>query len=416
MKSVSCIAPLVCSLVCIGSIGACSETTESSVPEVEDITASFEDTTSAESDSAPSPDSASPMPEEVVDLTISLAPPTSGYQITTGPYVVPPGTEVDLCTVIRMEPRDGERFSWVNRMESLVSQGTHHMNIFIGQFSVLDGYLGDGAAEAALGLPAGQYPCDELSVMESAFPVFPSQRQNQQIVMPDGVAIPMPVPLVLIASHHYINATQEPVRINAVLNMESVPGTEVKDVAGLVFDTAPTEIPVGTRKVEKATCIFDRDVEMVLVSTHNHEWTECATLNHYDGKAQSISPAPFYVNKNWDQPPILNVDVGEYTMSAGSGVHFACHYNNYTDRLLVNDGTASGEMCVFAAVTYPMTVTVPEVESVLMNGELSELLDFMNQALGPCDQLVLDHSSPWPTGSFTDTESTCKGLIQTESN
>jgi hypothetical protein len=366
----------------------------------------------------PSDDIGSTMqePAELKDLTVALPLPETGYQITTEPYVVPPGTEVDLCTVIRMEPNGDERFSWIKRMESLVSQGTHHMNIFIGQFSFLDGYLGEGSAEAALGVPLGQYPCDELSVMESAFPVFPSQRQNQQILMPPGVAIPMPVPLVLIASHHYINATQEPVKINAALNMEAVSGDTVDNVAGLVFDTAPTNIPAGLRKVEKATCIFERDVEMVLVSTHNHQWTECATLNHYDGQSQSIATEPFYVNKNWDQPPILNFEVGEYSMRAGDGVHFACHYNNYTDRLLVNDGTASGEMCVFAAVTYPIEATVSEVETVLNTGELSELIEFMDSALGPCDQIVLEHSSPWPDSAHAEAKSTCSSLTQTESN
>ena len=102
------------------------------------------------------------------DLTVSLPAPAGGYHIQTAPYVVPPATEVDICTVIRVEPKDGERFTWTNRLESLVSEGTHHMNIFIGQFSFLDGYLGDGASETALGKPLGQYPCSEIDVMESA--------------------------------------------------------------------------------------------------------------------------------------------------------------------------------------------------------------------------------------------------------
>ncbi|MEC8023172.1 MAG: hypothetical protein VX223_04515 [Myxococcota bacterium] len=370
----------------------------------------------AESDAR---DASTRAPDEptVRDLTVSLEPPGNGYQIITPPYVVPPGTEVDICTVVRVDPKAGERFTWAHRLESLVSEGTHHMNVFIGQFSFLDGYLGDGASEGALDKSLGQYPCDEIDVMESAFPVFPSQQQNQHIVMPEGVAIPMPLPLVLIAGHHYINPTTEPVRINAALNMENIASSEVKEVAGLVFDVAPTNIPSGTRKVEQATCIFEQDTEMVLVSTHNHAWTECATLNHFDGETQTVAVDPFYVNRNWDQPPILNFDVGEFTMKAGDGVHFACHYNNYTDRTLINDGTADGEMCVFAAVSYPLPFTVSEVESVLSGDELAELLNFMDVALGPCDRLELDTPSPWPTGTrATSDSSTCIGLSQTVGN
>ena len=385
---------------------ACADANEASVVGVEQDV--VDDTFSAP------PQDVTPNTKEAVDRTVTLAPPANGIQLVTPPYTVPPATEVDICTVVRIEAKNGERFIWADRLESLVSQGTHHMNIFIGQFSFLDGYLGAGASEAALGKPAGQYPCADLDVMETAFPIFPSQRENQHIAMPEGVAIPMPLPLVLIASHHYINPTPNPVTINAALNMESVDASAVQHVAGLVFDTADTDIPPGTRKVEQATCIFERDAEVVLVSTHNHEWTECATLSRYDGQSGAIEPTPFYVNRNWDQPPILNFGVGEYSLSAGDGVHFACHHHNYTANTLQNDGTAEGEMCVFAAVTYPLPFTVSEIETLLSGTDLSPLLDFMGLALGPCDRLEKSTSSPWPYGPRTEGKSTCDGLIQTQ--
>ena len=394
--------------LCLAPLLACSHSTDSDEGLGSDTSFTGSDATDE--------DGAQNGSDGTKDLTVTLPTPVGGYQIRTEPYVVPPATEVDICTVIRVEPKAGERFTWANRLESLVSEGTHHMNIFIGQFSFLDGYLGDGASENALGKPLGQYPCDELDVMESAFPIFPSQRQNQAITMPQGVAIPMPLPLVLIASHHYINPTPQPVRINAILNMETVAASEVSDIAGLVFDVAPTDIPAGSRKVEQATCIFERDVEMVVMSTHNHEWTECATLNRYDGQSGTINAEPFYVNRSWDQPPLLNFGAGEYPMKTGDGIHFACHHYNGTDRTLVNDGTADGEMCVFAAVSYPLPFSVSEVETVLSGTDLSALLGFMDSALGPCDRLEFTQPSPWPTGPRIDAQSTCAGLEQTPSN
>ena len=356
-----------------------------------------------------------PASEQESDRTVTLAPPAQGYQVVTDPYVVPANTEVEICTVVRVDPKDGEKFAWIHRMESLVSRETHHMNVFMGQFSFLDGYLGEGAAETALGVTEGTYDCADLSVMESAFPVFPSQLQNQHIVFPEGVAVPMPTPMLLIFSHHFVNYHDYDITINAALNVEQVDAASVEQVAGIVFDGAHIEIPADSRTTEQRTCVFERDVSVALVSTHTHEWADCATLHHYDGETESITPEPYYTNHYWDTPPILHFEPGTYDIRAGDGVHFACHYDNDTARTLVNDGTAQGEMCVFAAVTWPLPQTVETVTDVLEGGSFDALLELLGQAMGPCDGVRDDVPGPWSDapGARVD-DSVCDGLPQTQ--
>ena len=111
---------------------------------------------------------------------ISLPLPERGYQLTTPTYTVPAFTEQEICSVIRLEPKADEQMYWVNSLESLVTEGTHHMNVMMGEFSFLDAFAGEGASEAALGAGLGQYPCDDLEIMERAYNVFPSQRQNHE--------------------------------------------------------------------------------------------------------------------------------------------------------------------------------------------------------------------------------------------
>jgi hypothetical protein len=354
----------------------------------------------------------------VIDRTISLAPPKDGYQLVTTPFVVPPTSEVEICSVVKIEPKAGEKFAWVGRFESLVSSGTHHMNVFMGNYSFLDGYLGDGAAENALGAKVGQYPCATLKTMESSFPVFPSQRENQQIVMPKGVGIPMPMPLLLVVSHHYLNTGERPIRINAMVNINTIPSEDVEHIAGLVFDSGEVDVPALSRKVSQRTCVFDRDVKVALVSTHNHQRTECATLNHFKPKAGGIAKKPFYVNLNWDQPPILHFKPGTFELKAGQGVHYACHYGNVTPKKLINDGTAVGEMCVFAAVVYPLKSSVAEVTEALGGTDIGKLLGFMGEAMGGCDSKVAAAWQPWPSAAspMDSSETTCKGLKQTTTN
>ncbi len=344
---------------------------------------------------------------------ITLPIPENGYQLTTPSYDVPPYSEVEICTVMRLEPKESETLFWANKLESLVTQNTHHMNVLIGEFSFLDVFAEDGASEAALGVPIGQYPCSELNTMERAYTIFPSQRENQKITLPEGVAAPLTAPLLLVFSHHYINTTDTSIPIQATLNLETITSEEVRDVAGLIFNDIPEiEIPPNSDQVVERTCVVERDVEVALVSSHNHKWGRCATMNHYDGVAESISDDTFFVNKLWDQPPILHFEPGQFSLTAGDGIHWACHYQNNTDQTLINDGSADGEMCVFAAVTYPSTWSVSQVEETVSNGDLTSLFTLMADVMGPCDSVLNTTESPW----LNEDSKSCMELQQTESN
>jgi len=359
-----------------------------------------------------------PVDTGVIDLTVQMDAPTQGHQLVTPTYEVAPNSEVDVCSIVKLEGT-GETLQWVSRMESLVSQDTHHMNVLIGQFSFLDAFLEEGAAEAALGADIGQMLCSELPIMEQAFPIFPSQRQNQEITLPDGVAAPLTAPLLLVFSHHYVNTQDRAVAINAVLNVETVEAEEVSQVAGLIFDDiGDLEVESGTRKVLKRTCVVERDVSLALVSTHTHNWTECATLNLYDGASETVESDPFFMNKRWDQPPILHFEPGSMELAAGDGVHWACHTTNPTDLPLTNDGTADGEMCVFAAVSYPSSWSVDDVEQTVANGDVAGLASLMTEVMGPCDTTLEDVEGPWPTDAedLASATDTCGAWDQTESN
>jgi hypothetical protein len=354
--------------------------------------------------------------DDVVDLTVSLAPPASGYQVVTEPFEVAPYEEIEMCTVIRAEPHGDERLGWFNRVEMSSSEGSHHMNVLVGALSFLDVFSGDGAAEAAMGVPQGMYPCADLNYMETLFPAFPSQRSQQEITFPDGVAAPLLVPALLVFSHHYVNASDETKRINTAINFHTIPAEEVVEVAGLIFDAVPDiEIPPQSEVVVNRTCVMDREVDFALVSSHNHEKTECASLNHYDDGL--IDDTPFFVNRLWETPPLLHFYPGEFTVSPGQGVHYACHYRNETDETIIDDGTAAGEMCVFAGVIYPANLTVPEVTEIVEYGDIMGLTELMNVAMGSCDSYT-EAGSPWVTEvrPLDDAPDGCEAYAQTVSN
>ena len=305
-------------------------------------------------------------------------------------------------------------------MESRSSENSHHMNVFLGRFSSLDAFLEDGTFENQLGVGLGTYDCDELgNLMESAFPIFPSQRTSQRITMPEGVGVPLVAPLVLVVQHHYLNLRDEPALINAALNIERVEPSTVRDVGSLVFDDIPElSVPAGSQKVETRTCVMNRDVEFALVSTHNHARGDCATMNRYSAASESVDSDPFFVNKWWETPPILHFERESFPVAAGDGVHWACHFRDQQGEDVVNDGTAEGEMCVFAAVAYPAIRSVDEITEILASSDLFAIYDLVDEMLSDCDEHpVVD--SPWPMtedAHFGDWVDTCSDWDQTESN
>lgn len=361
-----------------------------------------------------------PAEPELLDLTVELAPPQWGYQIATEPVRVEPYSEALICSVVRVEPQADELLVWVDEMESLSSDNSHHMNVFLGQFSFLDAFLEDGAFEAQLGVGLGTYDCAELgSLMEAAFPIFPSQRSSQRITMPEGVGVPLIAPLVLVMQQHYLNLQERPVLINAALNIERVDPSAVQDVGSLVFDDiADIDVPAGGQKIETRTCTINRDVELALVSTHNHGRGDCATLNRYSAVSGAVEPDPFFVNKSWETPPILHFERDTFSLAAGDGVHWACHFSDRDGLDIVNDGTAAGEMCVFAAVAYPAIHTVEEIEAILDSGDLLAIYALVDEVLSDCDEHP-EVESPWPMTedvNFGDWVDSCSDWEQTESN
>lgn len=337
------------------------------------------------------------------DLTVTLAEPEFGYQFRSEPHMVPAGEEVYTCDVVRIEPHDDEDLVWLGAFESKTSLHTHHMNVNVGLFSVWDYIFGEGASTEMLEHDLGQYDCGELGDLmeeQGAQTIYPSQRAHQKGEFPRGVGLPAVVPLVLVMEHHYINTTGEDVLVDAAVNFHRVPADEVEHVlTGFAGGIGGIDLPPESAKIEAATCELTRPIELLAISSHSHERGECFTMNFYDGEQGEIEPEPFFVNKDWESPPIMFMEQQEWTdfepvrLEAGDGIHWACHYVNPEDRAVTNGAGADDEMCIFVGVGYPSALTVGDVERAAADplGAGEELAE---KATIPC-RAVTDATSPW---------------------
>ncbi|RMF17174.1 MAG: hypothetical protein D6761_04795 [Candidatus Dadabacteria bacterium] len=339
------------------------------------------------------------VPPGAEDLRVSLPKPEFGYQITSAPHVVPAGSETTVCDIVRFEPQGDEKLVWIGGFESRTSDWTHHMNVHVGVFSVLDAYFGTDVGARYLGHPLGQTDCAALGdIMEQgAYPVYPSQITHQVARLPHGIAVPAVAPLTLIMEHHYINTGDKDVLVNAAVNFYRVPQTEVEHVlTGFYGIGDPIEIPGQSARIESWTCAVERDIEMVAISSHSHARGACFTMNKYDRATSEVSETPFFVNPDWDAPPILFYEPGDWTLRAGDGVHWACHYRNREDRTVTDGPSADDEMCIFVGVGYPSELTVGDIVELAEDPFNSRIPveELIDRAIVGCEPVTA--SSPWP--------------------
>ena len=331
-----------------------------------------------------------------VDYTVSLDIPENGYQLSSEPYIVGPGEERYTCDVVRIDPHDGEQYAWINALESRSSQSSHHMNVNLGMFSVGDIVSGEGGAEFLLRKPPGQYDCAELGDLMSGQglqTLYPSQRTEQGGDLPAGVALPLPLPLVVIMEHHYINPTDRPVKVNAVLNLTAIEEDKVEHVvtgfaAGIRGGDRRIEIPPNSRKIEAKTCVVDRPINVFAISSHSHQAAGCFSMNLYS-EDEGIAAEPFFINKDWESPPIVFFEQEDWTnfetlpMQAGDGIHWACHYYNEGDTAIESGARATDEMCIFVAMGYPSKNSVADIKAAFEDPTVESLMNTLMETV-PC--------------------------------
>ena len=360
-----------------------------------------------------SPKVASDVPPGVIDLRVKLPVPEFGYQITSAGRIVKAGSEALICDVVRFEPQDGEKLFWMNKAESRTSDYSHHMNVHAGFFSVMDAFLSTGSGERYLGKPVGTYDCAELGDLmqeQNAFPVYPSQLTYQSVAFPPGIAIPGIAPLVMVMEHHYINTTDDDVFVNAVVNFHRMPEEDVEHIlTGFAGVHDKIELPPNSGKIEAWTCAVERDINMVAISSHAHERSDCFTLNEYHAETSSIVADPFYANRDWHAPPIMKFEPGEWTLRAGDGIHWGCHYNNREDRLVTDGPGADDEMCIFVGVGYPNRMTVADIKAMITDPASVDTETLIGDAMVACTPVTAP--SPYPhVGEILEKVDTCQTL------
>lgn len=265
--------------------------------------------------------------------------PADGFQMGID-TTAEAGQEVWKCVVADLPTDD---LAAVNRVEAIQSPGVHHMDVMA--LGLLD-----------LPIEPGIYDCDDLysqhaAMMEEGIFLFATQNQSEELQLPEGTVALIPAGLRVMVEIHYVNPTPRAADVWSRVNAYTIPLEDMKkQIWGSAVRTVEIEVPAKTeRHYEWVRCEMNRDVEVIILSSHTHQLAEYVDVFLWDGENRGEL---VYENDDWHAPMLKQFET-PINVPAGSGFEFRCHYRNSGDTVVRWGFGADDEMCQIGLVHTP---------------------------------------------------------------
>jgi hypothetical protein len=285
-----------------------------------------------------------PLPEGgvVVDMQpgvpVELLPGTS--QIDFPEQIIPAASEIQTCMF--MEPLKETTF--FKALRAFQGRYGHHLILFKTSAPEEPGTVRD---------------CTEAGEMKFITPVLSSVNFGLE-KFPEGMALEVEAGAQLVVQQHYVNTSEEPIRVRDSIHVETVRGDSVQELAGfygiseLLFQLEPTSEDTTLR----FECTIPADLNLLMVGPHMHEW---GTQFYADvGAAENptrVIDIPEWEAEYRDDPPVAEFSrENPLAVSQGDVIRTTCVWQNTTDHVI----GFPEEMCATYGYFFPATPEMKE--------------------------------------------------------
>lgn len=270
-----------------------------------------------------------------------LAPPRQGFQVRSVGSEIQPGEDVEYCEIVQL-PGDSSQIYYVNRFESVMTLGSHHLIVS----AIVPGSPTDEQTQ-----PGDRTECLGAGIFgEDTTPVTGQQLPRHDEIFPAGVGRIYRGGQKLIFDYHYFNATEDPLAARAAVNFHTTDEASIEHVA-IDFSRffLGINVPDGESRSYDVSCQMNRDVMVSKLTRHTHQWGGDFPVYYNDGeKAELVYTSPNYEDPDfvYDEPVLVR---------AGEGFDFTCNYFNDSGQTLVFGPNATNEMCILFGTIYSPT-------------------------------------------------------------
>jgi len=271
-------------------------------------------------------------------------PDTTGetFTVTLGPINVPAGGENTQCVEKKVGNLDKK---WIGKLHTKLAGVSHHLIVY------------RIAATAERTEPFDCTPFLETLDPTKGTPLMVSQIKEEHLDLPFGVAFGLEPEQMVRLEMHFVNPTEVAADVSAEVVFEVLPDAQFRHEAGFLFIGNPDiDIPAGAQ-MTLGPSWFPlpeelADVKIFGMTGHTHQWGLDVRVEHLAYEGAEAAPVYVFDEWDWEEPPMARFQPAP-EVPAGSGLRFACAYDNQSNARVGFGENAEDEMCFFWAYYYP---------------------------------------------------------------
>jgi hypothetical protein len=150
---------------------------------------------------------------------------------------------------------------------------------------------------------------------------------------------------------HYLNASPDPIEVEARINLYTIPAEEVEVEASMLFHYNPfIRVPANGASSARMRCTVGQDISVVRLQSHMHRRGVGFQAFLTDGAGEPLQE--IYATTQWEQVPARNYDP-PLQVKAGQAIDSRCDYMNPEGRDVAQGLTTQDEMCVLLGPYFP---------------------------------------------------------------
>ncbi len=266
--------------------------------------------------------------------------PEDAFTVTFGPVDVQPGFESTQCVVKRLGNPDAAH---IGAIINKLSPGSHHLIV----------YRTADTEEQLTPFDCDPF-VDTLNPAKGS-PLMVTQKAEETLSLPTGVAFSLEANQMVRLEMHYINASGSKLSVSA--SSSFVPVQNFTDEADFLFIGNPDiSIPPQSKDTVGPTYFplpaMFADAKIFALTGHTHQWGTNVTVAAAQTESGPDTPLYNVQDWQWDEPATVYPSP-PFPMPAGGGFRFTCEYNNLSSKTVDFGESANAEMCFFWAYYYP---------------------------------------------------------------
>lgn len=268
--------------------------------------------------------------------------PLQQYTVTFPSLTVDPGVEKTQCVVLNLHnPTEIH----IGQIHNTLSDASHHMIVY----RVAD------TVEQPTPFDCDPF-VDTLDPSKGA-PLMITQKKDELLDLPSGVAYTLNAHQMVRLEMHYINATQAPLMLSGSSTM--ITSHTYHDEANFLFIGDP-DIKIQPNSSFSLGPIFfavDQatfgNAKFFAFTGHEHRFGTNVTIQAASGPGDTSGQMVYDVpNWTWSEPATVFHDP-PIEVPPGGGFNFTCDWNNTSSNTVKFGESANNEMCFFWAYYYP---------------------------------------------------------------